>query len=161
MPKYSNVQIIHVQTPKDLELSHVVRTAVFIVEQQRSPLTEKDDIDHKCQHWVALCTVERDDGSIESNVPVGTVRMIPKDNQIAKLGRLAVLSDARGLDIGKKLVVAFSDYCTANQYRTIVLHSQVEARGFYEKLGFFAEPGQDDIFTEDNTPHVRLIKRTD
>jgi predicted GNAT family N-acyltransferase len=117
-------------------------------------------IDHLCQHWVAVCDVESDDGSIESNVPVGTVRMIPKDAQIAKLGRLAVLSDARGLDIGKKLVEAFSSYCTLNKYQVILLHSQVEARGFYEKLGFFAEPGKDDIFTEDNTPHVRLIKRT-
>jgi predicted GNAT family N-acyltransferase len=75
------------------------------------------------------------------------------------LGRLAVLSSARGLQIGRLLVEAFVDYCKKNSYNTIVLHSQYPRRGFYEKTGFKIEHGDDKIFDEAGTPHVRMWMR--
>jgi predicted GNAT family N-acyltransferase len=74
------------------------------------------------------------------------------------LGRLAVLSTARGLYIGQKLVKTFIEYCKENGYTTIVLHAQYPRRGFYEKLGFVIEQGE-EIFQEDGTPHIRMYMR--
>jgi predicted GNAT family N-acyltransferase len=74
------------------------------------------------------------------------------------LGRLAVLSTARGLYIGQKLVKEFIAYCKQNGYTSIVLHAQYPRRGFYEKLGFVIEQGE-EIFQEDGTPHIRMYMR--
>lgn len=84
--------------------------------------------------------------------------MIPKPGNIAKLGRLAVLSTARGLYIGQLLVKEFIKFCEENGFHTIVLHSQYPRRGFYAKLGFVIEEGE-EIFDEDGTPHIRMYMR--
>lgn len=75
------------------------------------------------------------------------------------MGRLAVLSTARGLYIGQLLVKSFIQYCKENHFHTIVLHSQYPRRGFYAKLGFVIEQGDDEIFDEDGTPHIRMWMR--
>lgn len=84
--------------------------------------------------------------------------MITKPDRVAKLGRLAVLSEARGLSIGQKLVKHFIDFVKEHGYTSIVLHSQYPRRGFYEKLGFVIEEGE-EIFDEDGTPHIRMWMR--
>lgn len=90
---------------------------------------------------------------------MGTIRLIPQSDNIAKLGRLAVLSTARGLYIGQKLVKSFIEYCRENGFHSIVLHSQYPRRGFYQKLGFVIEEGE-EIFDEDGTPHIRMWMRS-
>lgn len=109
-------------------------------------------------HWAVYCDRNNEDGTTESHIPVGTIRLIPQPDRIAKLGRLAVLSSARGLYIGQKLVKSFIEYCKENDFNAIVLHSQYPRRGFYEKLGFVIEQG-DEIFDEDGTPHIRMWMR--
>lgn len=84
--------------------------------------------------------------------------MIPQPHHLAKLGRLAVLSSARGLYIGQKLVQTFIQYCKENDFHSIVLHSQYPRRGFYAKLGFVIEEGE-ETFDEDGTPHIRMWMR--
>ena len=42
------------------------------------------------------------------------------------------------------------------EFNTVTLHSQVHARGFYEKLGFFAT-GEE--FMEEGVPHVTMYKK--
>jgi predicted GNAT family N-acyltransferase len=69
------------------------------------------------------------------------------------------LSCARGLYIGQQLVKAFIEYCKKNGFHTIMLHSQYPRKGFYEKLGFVVEQGDDEIFEEGGTPHVRMWLR--
>ncbi|KAI9247044.1 acyl-CoA N-acyltransferase [Sporodiniella umbellata] len=159
MSKYSNVRIIHAVTPEDLEKCSVVRHAVFVEEQKYTTEIEKDGLDSLCQHWVAVCDRTNADGTADYGVPVGNVRLIPKSENTAKLGRLAVFSQARGLYIGQKLVKTFIEYCKTNSYSTIVLHSQYDRRGFYEKLGFVTEKGDDEVFIESTTPHIRMWMR--
>ena len=118
----------------------------------------KKSYDDVSQHWVAYCDKENEDGTVEKHVPVGTIRLIPKPDA-AKLGRFAVLSEARGLYIGQELVKTFIKYCKDNGYHTIVLHSQYPRRGFYEKLGFVIEKDDDEVFEEGGTPHVRMWMR--
>jgi predicted GNAT family N-acyltransferase len=69
------------------------------------------------------------------------------------------LSTARGLYIGQLLVKTFIQHCKENNFHTVVLHSQYPRRGFYAKLGFVIEEGDDEIFDEDGTPHIRMWLR--
>jgi predicted GNAT family N-acyltransferase len=113
--------------------------------------------DHICEHFVASCDKKNEDGTIE-RIDVGTIRLWPKPESVAKLGRLCVLSSARGLYIGQKLVKAFIDYCKENGFHSIFMHSQYPKKGFYENLGFVVEEG-DEIFDEAGTPHIRMWMR--
>ncbi|KAI8641905.1 acyl-CoA N-acyltransferase [Parasitella parasitica] len=159
MSKFTNVKIIQIEYPNEIHRALAVRRKVFIEEQGYSEKIEKDGLDGACQHWIATCDKENEDGTIEHNVDIGNVRLIPKSEGVAKLGRLAVLSSARGLQVGRLLVEAFANYCKHNNYTTIVLHSQYPRRGFYEKTGFRIEEGDDQIFDEAGTPHVRMWMR--
>lgn len=93
-------------------------------------------------------------------MPVGTVRLYPYAEGIGKLGRLAVLSDARGLKLGKKLVEVTVDYCKARGMNAIMLEAQIDKRGFYERLGFVVEKGDEEPYPVDGTPHLKMWRRS-
>lgn len=93
-------------------------------------------------------------------MPVGTVRLYPVSETVGKLGRLAVLSDARGLSLGRKLVQAVIQGAIDRGMTSIVLEAQVDKRGFYEKLGFVVEEGDEEPYPVDGTPHLRMWKRS-
>ncbi|CAO0797105.1 unnamed protein product [Mucor circinelloides] len=158
MAKYSNVSIKQLVYPGGIDDALKVRIAVFVDEQKYTLESELDNLDEGSFHWAAYCDKENEDGTVENNVPVGTIRMIPKPDNVAKLGRLAVLSTARGLYIGQLLVKELVRFSKENGYHTIVLHSQYPRRGFYAKLGFVIEEGE-EIFDEDGTPHIRMYMR--
>ncbi|KAI8988186.1 acyl-CoA N-acyltransferase [Mycotypha africana] len=159
--KYTNLSIEQLTTPEQRKDAMEVRIAVFVDEQKYPLETEYDGLDEGSFHWAAYCDLvdqENHSQMVASHVPVGTVRLIPKPNGVAKLGRLAVLAAARGLYIGQTLVKEFIAYCKKHGYHTIVLHAQYPRRGFYEKLGFVIEEGE-EIFDEDGTPHIRMYMR--
>ncbi|KAI8987719.1 acyl-CoA N-acyltransferase [Mycotypha africana] len=156
MPNYINISVVHLKNPEELDRALRIRKQVFHVEQGYSMEIELDGQDDTAQHWVATCDKINEDGTIEHNFDIGVVRLIPKEEGVAKLGRLAVLPCGRGLSIGKKLVDAFIAYCKENGFHTIVLHSQYPRRGFYEKCGFSAKEGQDQVFEEAGTPHIKM-----
>ncbi|OBZ89783.1 hypothetical protein A0J61_02162 [Choanephora cucurbitarum] len=157
MSKFTHLRI------EKLDSNHIedalkVRIAVFVDEQKYTMEDELDGKDEGSTHWVAYCDKENDDGTIEHHVPVGTIRLIPKPNGLAKLGRLAVLSTARGLHIGQALVKTFIDHCRQHQFKDIILHAQYPRRGFYSKLGFTIDEGA-ETFLEDGTPHICMHMR--
>ncbi|KAI8056523.1 acyl-CoA N-acyltransferase [Gilbertella persicaria] len=157
MSTYSNVMIKQL-APGKIQDALKVRIAVFVEEQKYAMEDEIDDQDNISLHWVAYADKQNPDGTMEHDVPVGTIRLIPKPDQLAKLGRLAVLSDARGLYIGQKLVAHFIQHCQENQFKDIVLHAQYPRRGFYQKLGFVIDEGS-ETFLEDGTPHICMHMR--
>ncbi|KAI7902751.1 acyl-CoA N-acyltransferase [Cokeromyces recurvatus] len=159
MVKYFNTTITKLKVPDEISRAHAVRYQVFVLEQGYTVEIDRDNNDEKCHLWIATCDKENDDGTVEHNVDVGTVRLWPKEGGVAKLGRIAVLSSARGLSIGRKLCETFIEYCKNNGFHTIVLNSQIGRRGFYEKIGFRVEEGDDDIFDDSGTPHVRMWMR--
>ncbi|KAI8983799.1 acyl-CoA N-acyltransferase [Pilobolus umbonatus] len=113
-----------------------------------------DEFDEVSQHWVAYGDTV--DGK---TVPIGTIRLVPKPGPLAKLTRLAVLSDARGLYVGQLLVKTLVDYAKEKKFKTVMLHSQYDKRFFYFKQGFVIEKGDGDIFIDTGTPHVRVWMR--
>lgn len=106
--------------------------------------------------WIAYCEKKRKDGSVEYDVPVGTVRYIDISETVCRLGRLVVLSDARGLSLGKKLVAMVIQEAADRGKTTMFIHAQANKRGFYEKFGFVVEEGDDTIFLVDGDPHYRM-----
>lgn len=115
--------------------------------------------DTSCQHWAAIADKENEDGTLERGVPIGTIRLAIKPGNIARLGRVAVISAARGLRVGPRLIYTFEKYCIEKGFHTIYLHAVSEKRSFYERLGYIVEKGDDKEFLEDGTPHIRLWKR--
>lgn len=111
-----------------------VRRAVFIEEQGIPEAEEWDAADATCTHYLAAGDVG----------PMGTARLIACGAE-AKIGRVAVMADARGTGLGRALMVHVLEDARAAGFSIAVLESQVTAIGFYERLGFVAEgPEYDD-----------------
>lgn len=121
-----------------------IREEVFIKEQGFSE--EYDEIDNKATHFVYFY----------KDVPVGTLRLFTlKNPKEYILGRLAVLKNYRNFKIGTILVERAIDYVENKVGERLILHSQLSAKEFYEKLGFL-EFGE--VEYEENCPHIWMGK---
>lgn len=124
-----------IEETNDLDACHALRRRVFIEEQNVSEADEMDDLDGQAIHLLAH----------ENGQPLGTARLILKGDT-GKIGRVAVLAEARGRGIGAALMRAALEALRARTgIRRAALSSQTHAIGFYEKLGFVAHgPVYDD-----------------
>lgn len=122
-----------------------VRQKVFIDEQGFQ--NEFDDADDAAAHIVLFGEDKR---------PVATCRIfwdIRMDSYI--LGRLAVIKEYRGRNIGSVMVKEAERYVRKMGGKCIALHAQCRAAAFYEKLGF-EEFG--DIEEDEGCPHIWMKK---
>lgn len=120
-----------------------IRQAVFLDEQQFS--TEFDEqLDDQFQYITAY----------QDDICVGCVRYQIKD-KIGILGRLAVLSEYRGLGFGKELVELTQQRLKELGVKEIHLHAQEPRMGFYHNLGYdsFGEMEMDEYM-----PHYWMKK---
>jgi predicted GNAT family N-acyltransferase len=93
----------------------------------------------------------------QSRLPLGTIRLYRLPNtSIGKLGRLAVDLSARGLGLGRKLVETMEEDAKQSGITFIDVHSQVDKRTFYEKLGYHVV--DDEVFVEDGIDHIKMGK---
>jgi predicted GNAT family N-acyltransferase len=119
---------IVISETKDLEACMALRFEVFVGEQAVPVEEERDALDAVATHLLATI-----DGT-----PMGTARIVWIDDT-AKIGRVCVLKDARGTGLGKKLIEAAVEVAAGCEgISKAKLGSQVQAIGFYEKLGFEA-----------------------
>ncbi|MDX3074249.1 GNAT family N-acetyltransferase [Streptomyces sp. NPDC088354] len=112
--------------PDDLKAYFAVRHEVFVLEQKVPADLEYDEFDATAVHVVAIGP----DGAL------GAGRLLPGADGTGVLGRLAVLSRARGLGVGAALVRAVEEQARLLGLRVVELHAQVHALGFYERLGY-------------------------
>ena len=141
----SKVIIKKVESEKELKISQKIREIVFCDEQKVSKQIEFDGLDEVCDHFLIL----------KKNNPVGTARLREKEPGIFKIERVAVLKDERLHGCGKFLMKEVIKNTFKNHnLKILLLHSQVQVKGFYEKLGF-KEEGKE--FFEDDIPHVKMI----
>ncbi|GAA99862.1 uncharacterized protein L969DRAFT_14556 [Mixia osmundae IAM 14324] len=125
-----------------------IRTVVFVEEQGFTLELELDGKDDDCVHFVLF------DTQVQPPLAIGTVRFVMRPK--TKLGRLALLKEARGKGAGRIICLAMEHYVRDHQLATeISLHAQLQARGFYQKLGYRLIGEQ---FMEDDSPHV-LMRR--
>jgi predicted GNAT family N-acyltransferase len=123
-----------------------IRRSVFQEEQGVDPALEFDGLDETATHLLAYLD-ER---------PVGTARIRYLEQQTAKIERLAVLSTARGLGIGKKLMVKALDVAEKNNTQDVVVNAQEYVKALYQQLGF-EQVGE--RFEEAGIVHIKMIKR--
>ena len=134
------------EMPQEFPQVRSVRQAVFQQEQGVAPELEFDGQDEAAQHLLAFW----------DHRPVGTTRIRLLGKQSAKIERVAVLSEARGLGIGKQLMEKAFAFLQQQQVREAQVHAQLHVQDFYEKLGFVAEGA---VFLEAEIPHVKMKKR--
>jgi predicted GNAT family N-acyltransferase len=131
------------KTHADFGKIFVLRYKIFTVEQGFSEDIEIDEHDDTAVHLIA------DAGSRA----MGTLRLFKNKGDII-LGRMAVEKEARATGLGRKLVRRAIIEARKMGGKFIIAHAQVQALGFYMKLGFV--PFGDE-FDEDGTPH-RLVR---
>ncbi|QDH69934.1 GNAT family N-acetyltransferase [Marilutibacter alkalisoli] len=122
-----------------------VRETVFVREQGVPAGIELDALDPLCDHVLARDTEGR---------PIGTGRLTPEH----RIGRMAVVPDWRGRGVGDALLDALIERARAHRWRTIALHAQVDAIGFYLRHGFLPEGKQ---FEEAGIQHQGMVRMVD
>ena len=121
-----------------------LRCAVFLVEQQ-SPYQEVDDADLEALHLY----FRNDDGEVAAYA-----RVLPAGvtHDTASIGR--VIAAERGTGAGRRImeeaIRTARDELGADE---LTIEAQVQARGFYEKLGF---QQSSDEFDDAGIPHIEM-----
>lgn len=124
-------------------LAFEIRKTVFIEEQNVPEEEEYDGLDETSTlilGWVR-----------GQAVATGRLRFLP---ELAKIERVAVLKEYRGLGLGAALTRYMMHLAQKKGVTTIKLNSQCEAIGFYEKLGFTA---RGEVFLDAGIPHREMV----
>jgi ElaA protein len=120
--------VTHIARTTDIATCRVLRRRVFIEEQGVSEADEIDDLDGAAIHLLAVV----------AGRPVGTARLLT-DGETGKIGRVCVLPEARGAGLGAALIrAAVAEISAMPGLIRAKLGAQVQALGFYERLGFTA-----------------------
>lgn len=136
--------MIEIAPTEDLATCHAIRRVVFIEEQGVPEAEEIDDLDAGALHLLARL----------NGRPLGTARLL-RQGDTGKIGRVAVLRDARGTGLGAALMRAAIDQFRAmDGVARVKLGAQTHALGFYEKLGFTAYGPE---FDDAGIPHRAMV----
>jgi predicted GNAT family N-acyltransferase len=124
-----------------------IRTRIFVIGQQVPWDREVDCYENECRHYLASC----------EGIALGTVRWRRYGEETAKIERLAVLEEARGLRVGTRLMEHIvSEISSFTDIQLVKLGSQDHAIPFYAALGFKVDG---DGFDDAGIPHHNMIKR--
>lgn len=130
-----------------------IRQAVFVEEQDVPEDLEVDEYDDApdTDHLVAYA----------GDDPVATARLRPYETDdpesVGKVQRVAVVTDRRGEDWGRRLMDRVESLARERGYTRLTLDVQTQARGFYERLGYAVT--DETEFLDAGIPHVRMEKR--
>ena len=136
------VHVVH--SPEDKEDCLTIRERVFVREQGVPRELEMDAWDAVATHFLL-----RDDVTGE---PLATARLLDKNGR-AKIGRVAVLPQARGRGLGLEIMRAVLAEARRRGFPEAMLDAQTYALPFYTRLGFTPE-GEE--FAEAGIPHYTM-----
>ena len=138
------MEIKHIRNQNELKDAFYIRMKVFVEEQKVPAKNELDQYEGVSEHVVVY----------KDNLPVATGRArIVEDN--AKLERICVLREYRKCGLGKVIVKSLEEIAMEKGSRKFILGAQVQAKDFYEKLGYTQTSGQ---FMDEGIPHVQMSK---
>lgn len=123
-----------------------IRETVFVEEQGFR--NEFDEIDRYAQHMIVF----------DQENAIAVCRFFCKDREQKKdyvIGRIAVLKEYRGQNIGSLLLEAAEREICRMGGKSISLHAQVSAQKFYQKSGY-REYGEIDF--DEDCPHIWMRK---
>lgn len=136
------IEVCQINSDEDLQTSLEIRRKVFIEEQGVDRPQEIDPGDF-------IRFLARVDGR-----PVGTSRLRIEKTLIV-FERVATLACTRGQGVGKALIQQMQKVASADYpHHLMVMHAQLHAQPFYEKLGWKAlgEP-----FVEAGVEHILMV----
>lgn len=137
------VTIARVTDPTDC---YAVRHIVFVGEQNVPVDLERDALDATAIHLLATVAGQ----------PVGAARIVVKGDT-GKIGRVCVLREQRGTGLGAALIREALEILRDTPGVTrAALGAQIDALGFYEKLGFTA---YGDVFDDAGIEHRMMERR--
>lgn len=125
--------------------ARALRQAVFVQEQG---FTQEFD-DQDATAWHLLFT--------DAGRPVATARTYPKEGEPGTyfIGRVAVAREMRGRALGTKAIGCMEEQILSLGGAKAELSAQVQAQGFYEKLGY---QSLGDLHLDEHCPHVSMVK---
>ena len=118
-----------------------IRIRVFIEEQHVPEALEWDGLDETALHLLAQIQAPKTTDEHQAShiarqtEAVGTARIIINNN-IAHIGRMAVLPHWRGKGIGHKILLKAILECQQRSVKKIILNAQTYVLNFYQKAGF-------------------------
>jgi predicted GNAT family N-acyltransferase len=121
-----------------------VRHEVFILEQRVPEDLEIDEIDPVALHVLAY----------SDKTCIGTARLHINDDGSGQIGRMAVLSPFRDKGLGRQIMKVLIETAKSKGVLSLILHAQVSAIPFYEKLGFMANG---PLYDEAGIPHRNMM----
>lgn len=129
------------------EDAYTLREKVFIGEQHFCE--EADEHDKNANHLV----IYKDGQAIASG---RCFYDNADDSDIVRVGRVCVDKDYRGNDFGKLLMQEIEIFCKKRNAKYLVLGSQEQAEGFYQKLGYVPHG---EYYYEEHCRHIPMIKK--
>lgn len=127
-------------------LAAPLRTEVFVKEQGVPQDMEWDEMDTHCLHGV-LCN--------RMGMPLATGRLLPSVDGVAQIGRMAVMRQMRGQELGGQVLSGLMNAARERGDRQVLLHAQCSAESFYKRQGFVS---QGEVYQEAGMDHVNMVK---
>ncbi len=128
----------------NIEECFKIRFKVFIEEQKFEEDIEIDEYDDVANHILVY----------KDKTPIATARFFLIDNYY-KIGRVCILKEYRGFKIGKYMMDEIEKEIRKTDCKKMVLSSQEQTIGFYEKSGFIKKG---DIYLEEGCKHQKMEK---
>lgn len=119
-----------------------IRKRVFVKEQNVPLDREIDEHEDFATHIL-----------LKDDTPLGTVRYRPLSKETIKVERMAVLPEARGMKLGRKLMDFVHEHAELYGYEKSKLGAQTHAASFYESLGYKVVSEE---FEDAGIPHVTM-----
>lgn len=129
---------------EDYPLSREIREEVFVKEQEYPIELEFDEADENCWHLVLT----------DNEKAVATARLLKLSEGVFKPGRIAVLKEYRGKNIGAELLTLIIEKAKEMGAKELHIGAQTYAVGFYEKFGF-KTTGEE--YMDEHIPHIDMI----
>jgi predicted GNAT family N-acyltransferase len=136
-----NISVIEAGWQDYRDIIRLIRTQVFIIEQQVPEALEWDGLDEEAMHVVARN---------RHGIFTGTARLL----STGQIGRMAVLKEHRHQGAGAAMLFRLIRIAAGKNIQPLFLNAQLHAVRFYEKYGFIADGG---IFDDAGIPHHRMI----
>jgi predicted GNAT family N-acyltransferase len=120
-----------------------IRQRVFVEEQQVPPELEWDDTDELADHYLMV---------LPDNTPIGTARVFSTLDEVAHIGRMAILPEFRGQGYGQQLLRALMKDA-GQTFDELHLSAQEHAVFFYQQSGFHL---CSDAYDDAGIPHFDM-----
>jgi predicted GNAT family N-acyltransferase len=124
-----------------------LRMDVFVDEQGVPAEIEIDGRDDDAEHAVVF-------DPVGNGSALATARLLTVQG-VGIVGRVAVRKDQRGTGLGAVVMLAIEDRAAELGLPVLELHAQLDAQGFYARLGYEAFG---DTYLEAGIPHVSMRK---